>query len=312
MLIDKDLIKKIKSENSDFVINTAKVTDATKLATLMNRHYKRKFSADYFHWRYLDKNTRAQLFVLRKKSDIVGMSGVERRFLSSGESAGVTCDVLIDREFQGRGLLVLLEYAVEEFCRKQKMAVIVVFANETGMKSMIKAGNRKLAGTITMLEYDPSDINKLAKNKQFQEYRKQSDLVYFQSDPSYRYWRFVQNPWYQYNKIKAGKNKFAYTKLFVEPLHKTNFGDIVYYSCPDDESALRSLFIKTINSFPPSIKIITTWAVPHTLAYKVCHNLGFRDTDKQTFFCLKVLDSKVNYLYDFERWHLLESDSEVY
>ncbi len=57
---------------------------------------------------------------------------------------------------------------------------------------------------------------------------------------------------------------------------------------------------------------ITTWAMQDTSLRRVIEEMGFMESDYATYFNVKVLNPKYDYLYEFSRWRLRQSDAENY
>lgn len=312
MIVDEKIFAKFKKLNHDIDIVYASAKDDRYFAYLNNKYFARSLTPEYFHWRYFRKQD-CILFVAKKKNLVVGYAGIQIRTLSNSRLCGVTTDVLIDKEFRGRGILVLLEYAMEKYCRERSAIAMVVFANPIGKKAFERAGNWKITGTISILLHTPKQQNGNKKKNISSSAKNSNKRIYFQSSTEYRHWRFDLNPRYKYTKVQLDNRFFAYTKLFIDPKNPVKVGDIVDCNWSRIRlSTQKRLLVKTIASFPQDLDSVASWALPGTKFYQALTGIGFKKTDKETAFCVKVLNSRYKYLYNLDSWHIVQADSEVF
>jgi hypothetical protein len=119
---------------------------------------------------------------------------------------------------------------------------------------------------------------------------------------------------YTYFKVSLEEEKFAVVKTFVDPVSSVRYGDIVDVECcPHDREALARLAGKAIACLrSEGAAIITTWATPGSPVRSVVESLGFRECTHETYFGLKSLDRKHDYLRDFDKWYLQQADATNY
>lgn len=253
------------------------------------------------------------LFCAFAKGKLIGMYGLQKRLLNNGTKAGQAIDMLISQEFRGKGVFKqLADHAVQCF---QDVDLLCVFPNLHGKNAVEKSLGWKTVGKIDSMCVKPQSIIDVSEgHHEPWGFERDESLYRFVYDNSIRKWRFGEHSDYIYRYVSINEGDYAVTKIFIDPLNGHRFGDIVDYECENgNESNLMQLFLEVCYHFQEhSVHTITTWALPHTLLYKVLKAIGFSEISQERYFCVKVLNLQYTYLYDLANWHLVQSDTEIY
>jgi len=292
----------------DIFYRFAKKSDIPQLVDLMNAQYARKKNERYFLWQYFNSVQPTILTVALINQEVIGMFGLQKRKLNNGAVVGQAIDLLVSFRWRGKGIFKeLAEETIEYF---SDIDILCVLPNLNGKNACEKGLGWKTLGKINsmFLKNDAEKSTEIIKN-----HGPKKDLIKFDYNPKIRKWRFNQHPIYKYSKV-GNSNKFATVKVFKDPLTRQCYGDIVDFECDiNNESTLKDLFLEAILCLKKQgLKTITTWALPHTCLYKVIKSLGFIETPRERYFCLKVLNRKYKNLYDFSNWHLVQADAEIF
>ncbi|MBE9199403.1 MULTISPECIES: hypothetical protein [unclassified Nodularia (in: cyanobacteria)] len=301
--------------NDDLTFRKAEENDIEQLVTLMNSQYLRKKGKDYFLWQYFNSYHLTILICAFINDELIGMFGLQRRFLKNGIKVGQPIDLLIKSQWRGQGVFKQLYQETFRYCND--IDILCVLANFNGKQVSEKVIGCKTLAKIDSLCLDINDyqsqlkLSSLAKNLQIDN---NNYLYSFLYSPEIIYWRFESHPDYQYEKIFIDESNWTIIKIFQDPVTGHKYGDIVAINYQDDRvNNLIALLEKSIIEFQSKeAKTITLWAMPHTLLYKLLNDLKFQKLEQERYFCIKVINPDYNYLYDFLNWDLVQSDSEIY
>lgn len=299
-------------KNLDFRL--AKISDISQLTNLMNAQYDRQKGESYFLWQYFHTCQATVLMCAFLGVKTVGMFGLQKRRLHNGTNVGQAIDLLVVPECREKGLFFKLGERV--FKCFEDLDLLIVLPNLNGKNACEKSLKWKTLSRINSMSVHVKNLN-IIKDKQnsFSGNPKQGKLVFmFHYDEIIRNWRYNQHPEYQYDYITLDSDKFAITKIFIDPITGQHFGDIVDFECDlNNKTVLKELFLKaSLHLKEKGVESITTWAFPHTPLRQVVDSLGFVEMPIERYFCVKVLNPKYEYLYDFSRWHLVQADAEIY
>lgn len=310
-MITEQLLHRIRKINSDITIRSAEKTDAAAFINLMNSQYQRKKTEAYFHWQFMTSAVPVRLFVAYKGSELIACYGVQILRLTNGAYCGFAVDLLIAPVFRNRGLFALLEYEVSRFAATHECVALICLPNPDGMKAHKGLGTWQQVGIVQTLGLSLLADSAMSAHEGFCE---NEITVAFEKDARYQAWRFFQHPEYRYSLVNLNPDVFLITKIFTDPVTGSRYGDIVDFHCAtDNPELLLELFGNAIVQLnKESIESITTWALAHTPLYNVLLTLGFKNLLQERFFCIKVLNSAFEYLYDYTKWHLVQADSEIY
>jgi hypothetical protein len=290
----------------------ANISDAHQFADIMNSQYIRKKKPEYFYWQFICSYEPSVLMCAFEGSLMAGMFGLKVRKLSNGVVAGQAIDMLIAPKWRGKNLFCkLAEHAVQHF--DKKFDILCVFANVAGSHAVQRSLGWQLVGTIRMfcLKGDASISSCQSSDMPLQT---ETDRVYFEKNNDYRQWRFDKNPEYSYYTVRIDKTAGAWVKVFVDTLTGRKFGDIVDMQTNGiSRIGLHNILTAACKYLQSqNVEFITTWAMPETVLRSVAEPLGFKETNQERFFCIKILNPDCGYLNDFSAWHLVQADAEIF
>lgn len=311
------MLKRVKEINSQIRISLASQQDSNSFIEVFNKNYKIKKTNEYFQWQFFNSAFPTELIVAYHNDLFVGCYGLQFRKLSTPSDAicAVAIDLLISEEYRKRGIFILLEDYARERALLQNAVAITALSNVWGMKAHIAMPNWRLAGKVLTMELNRLNYSQEAGENDFKEidYFAQANLVYFESSFKEHIWRFEKNPIYKYKTFAIGNSTIT-VKIFRDLTTQIQYGDIVDYKLvKSDLRCLIELFLVAIEYLLGSgVAKITTWVLPHHPLRRIIENLGFIESAQERYFCVKVLQDRYSYLYDFTNWHLVEADSEIY
>lgn len=292
----------------------AEISDIPQLVDLMNREYLRKKRESYFLWQYFHSSYPTILMGAFFGAKLMGMFGLQKRKLQNGLNVGQAIDLLIASEWRKKGLFLKLgEKAFQCF---ENLDLLCVLPNLAGKNACEKSLKWKTLGKIHSMSLLSENLINIKDEKSIfsENVDRKNTFSMFYYDERIRNWRYDQHPEYHYDYIFLDSGEFAVTKIFIDPVEKWKSGDIVDIKCAlNDKKLLKELLIKAIYYLKKqNMEIITTWALPHTALHQVLESLGFSETPQERYFCMKVLKRQFEYLYDINRWHLVQADAEIY
>jgi len=301
--------------NDNLIFRKAEEKDIEQLVILMNSQYLRKKSKDYFLWQYFNSYYPTILICAFINDELIGMFGLQTRYLENGIKVGQAIDLLIKSQWRGQGVFKQLYQEILRYCND--IDILCVLANFNGKQVSEKVIGCKTLAKIDSLCLQINDyqsqlkLSCLAKNWQI---NKNSYLHSFLYSPEIIYWRFQSHPDYQYEKIFIDENNWTIIKIFQDSVTGHKYGDIVAINYQYDQvNNLITLLEKSISQLKhKEAKTITLWAMPHNLLYQIVNDLNFEKLEQERYFCIKVINPDYNYLYDFSNWDLVQSDSEIY
>lgn len=297
------------------VIDNASLEDHSSFVNLFNKQYNRKTKSSYFFWQFFESILPTRLLVARRNNAVVGFIGIQIKALNNNEKCGVIVDMLIDEPYRGIGIFDKLAKEIEKYAMSHNVVALVSFTNSIGMKALTRLPNWKNIGKVfTLQSVTGLSIDDNVESDKYTNKIQSNNLISFFKNEEYRQWRYDRNPNYSYTKISLKQDYFAIIKIFSDPITGQCFGDIVDFEGDmTDSKILKKLFTKASSQLKEQgIENITTWALPHTPLITIIRELGFKQTQQERYFCLKVLNKKYEYLSDFFRWHLVQADAEIF
>ena len=305
-------LEEVRDLNKDLVIRGANPGDASHFVDLVNKQYLRKKDEKFFHWMFIRNHVPTKLITICERDKPIAFYGVLVLKLNNGLNCSLSVEIIIESEHRGRRLFLLLEDEAFKFANEHEAVAMTVFPNYNGMKAHDKIKEWKTISKIDTLIFNCRDNLILRESSKLQD--NQSELTFFKKDNNYRKWRFDESPVYKYDRIELEDNIFSITKIFEDPENKTRYGDIVDFECElNNINQLKELFTRSCDYLSgQKVDFITSWALPHTLLYRILISMGFVSTAQERYFCIRVLDPHYDYLSDIKNWHFVESDSEVY
>lgn len=298
------------------------IGEGDQFVSFMNRIYTRKKTTEYFKWQFFDSPLQSVLMGAFLKGNLIGCFGLQRRKLNNDLIAGQAIDLIVDEEFRGQGVFSKLgEAAVNYF--GDSLDFCFSLPNASGRKALEKSLGYKTTMAIRTLMLtrgkvksnpDSARIITVWDNLGIEDNKKaQSKSLYFVRNREELKWRFGDNPDYSYSMINVDRDTFAIVKVFVEPVTREHFGDIVDFgSKVEDASLLENLFCSVANYLgEKAVKEVTSWPSSSNLV-RILDRIGFVQTSQERYFCINVFQSGHEYLYDPLNWLLVEADAEIY
>lgn len=287
----------------------AEEKDVNDLVDLINNQYNRKYIPEYFRWQYFySAYPSALMCAFDKDEKPIGMFGVQKRELNNGAIVLQAIDLLLKKEYRGKGIFKILgEKALNYF---EGVDLYCVLPNFNGKNSIEKSFGWQ---TITKINEMVLTVSPGSKGNNIELNEKiilSKNFVGFNNNNDIRNWRYVKHPIYKYRIFETG-NDIVVTKLFIDPVSKQKYGDIVEYHYSTEN--FNSLFREALQDFyEKKVELISLWALPHTCLYPVFKNNGFDEIERERYFCVKINNPKYDYLYDIINWNLNQSDAEIY
>ena len=129
------------------------------------------------------------------------------------------------------------------------------------------------------------------------------DTVMFLADEEFRRWRFATHHRYSYEVVFMDTGEFAVINKYYNVETDVRYGDIVDFESKElEENRLMKLFYCASAGLREDVDDLTIQAVPNTLLSKVAKKMGFVDSNVKHHFCIKVKESKNDYLYYPSNW----------
>jgi GNAT superfamily N-acetyltransferase len=306
----RDLIPRIKELNDTIVIRTADLNDGPGFVQLFNTYYKRKTSLEYFKWQFISSPYESKLFAAFDGTRLVGFYGIKLYPLTNGLLTGFAIDFLIDESCRKKGIGYLLEAEVEDFCRIRNVSVLTALPNGSGNAAFKAFGWQSVSKIDTLVKGLPIATGMI--DPVDKAYSEEGHYIEYAKSKEFREWRYNAHPAYKYEYVTVDKDNFAVAKLFANPFDKKNYQDIVEISYSSPENLAKILEKVFREATDKNVDSITIWALPHTTLFRSLVQQGFTSLPQERFFCMKMLDEKMEPLYDLKKWNLAEIDAEIY
>lgn len=287
----------------------AEEKDIDGLVTLMNNHYARKYNAEYFKWQIFNSIYQSVLICAFNEDNIpVATIGAQKKSLSNGAIVLQPLDLLIQKEYRGRGIFRILYQSIVDYYID--FDIELGFANGNGVVSFDRFFEWKTIEKVDELILPVNKDFKLDNINLNQEILIENNCIRYTYNDEIRNWRFLDNPLYKY-KIFKNENNTVVVKVFADPVSKKKYGDIVESSYCN--SKILELFQEAIEYLiMQNIDFISTWALKHTFLYNIFKSIGFVEEKRERYFCGKVINKKYDFLLDAKNWELFQADAEIY
>jgi len=287
----------------------AEEKDIDGLVNLMNNHYARKYNAEYFKWQIFNSKYQSVLMCAFNEDDKpVATIGGQKKSLSNGAVILQPLDLLIQKEYRGRGIFRILYQSIVDYYKD--FDIELGFANGNGVVSFDRFFEWKTIVKVDELILPVNKDFKLKSIKLNQEILIENNCVRYTYNDEIRNWRFLENPLYKY-KIFKKDNNIIVVKVFTDPVSNKKYGDIVETSYENSkilellQEAIEYLILQNIN-------FISTWALKHTSLYNIFKSIGFVEEKRERYFCGKVVKKEYDFLNDAKSWELFQADAEIY
>jgi hypothetical protein len=311
----------IPEMGSQSIIREAVRADIPQIIALANSLYDYRRDERFFIWQCFDNINPAILVVAEENRQIVGMFGIQKVMTSTGFSGGQISWINIAEHKRGSGLFHRMgHYARSRF---PELDFIFIFSNHAAVKACEKSLGMNFIGRLNRLILnDPTcDAPVAGRWEQITADMEMHVPVYhkgyhyFSRDKLYRFWRYAKNPLYQYYNLTTDTGETVIFKLFEQDDPAVPIiGDIVDFECDlSNVIKLKHLFqTMCFHLGQIGAKVITTWAVSGTPLKSVLEEMGFAESNHNSFFGINVLREAASDLYHFDRWHLVQSDATNY
>ena len=298
-------------ESHQIAFRPVKEGELSQAAGLMNAEYARKKNEQYFRWQYSESYYPTVLFGSFEGDTLIGMFGLQKKLLSNGAAAGQALDLLMVPPWRGKG--VFRKLAARALSHFTGLDLYCVFPNAAGKRACEKSLGWLTVAKINSLTVSRSQftMNNLPPLSQT---TLQTPLTRFSHSDQFHHWRFDRNAEYAYQYVRHSSHAYAVTKLFVDPVQGTKYGDIVDMEYGDnDSSTAQKLYIRACESlFMQGVDVITTWALPHTLLYHVAQSVGFAVRPRERYFCTQILNDRYRPFSNITNWCFMQADCEIY
>jgi hypothetical protein len=305
--------------NHQIIYRPATKNDIQNIRALMNSVWLPPKTFEYFLWLVFDSPIPAVIICAYCKDKMVGMFILHKRKLSNGAKYGWASGLLIDKDFRGKGIFSILgKMANAAF---PDLDALFSIPNVSGKHALKRSLNLKTLGKVATLVLP--DLNHIVKSEgtifepvttetQFENLiQTDNEVIMFDHNPSYRLWRYGTHKMRNFSKVYLKSGEYIVTTIYKDPNAPVIYGDIVDVECPlDNIVKIEELIINAAwHLKSKGAQQITIWANPHSKIYASACNMGFKQDHQNRFFCGKVINPEYDYLYDFTRWHLIQSDA---
>lgn len=311
-------MNKMESDTTVRIANLNDIEGIVELQKHVYPHYKR--DKPFFTWQCFEGINPSVLIVAQQENSIVGMCGIQKIKTTINLCGGQLSWIVVDEQKRRNGF----------FAKMGKLALecmpgldfIFIFANKEAVPPCEKAFGLKFIGNLYQLvstnsyldvyaEYymEPINIKTEFNNNSFCE-----KTITFSRTECYRRWRYANSTVYKYFKVSILSGEYAIIKLFNEKQSSQITGDIVDFDCNvQDILKLHSLFYAASAELRKmGATIISTLAVPGSKLRCLLGEMGFAESDHGASFGINVFNQKYNHLYNFNSWHLVQSDASNY
>jgi hypothetical protein len=305
-----EILSRVKDLNKNIFIRKAELSDANSFVELFNLNYKRKTNSEYFLWQFFKSPFNSALFLAFEDRELIGFHGVKIYDVLTVGKVGFAIDFLIHEKARKKGVAILLDQYIRDFCFSNNTTIITALPNQFGNAAFKALGYNTLA-KIDTLVLDISLNNRISVNN-VTENKITDSFIRFEKKNKYLEWRFHENPMYSYDFLSLNDHCFLYMKIFINPENNESCGDIVHIKSDSTISTITLINLCIQKLKERGINSLTIWAVPHSNLFKNILDLGFKIEQNQRYFCLRTENDELFSKLDFLKWYLEESDAEIY
>lgn len=329
MRIISNINKKADLLTKDIKIQKLRKSSADDFVKLFNKTYKRKIDRKYVFWRAFSENSGNFFFEARQNDKLAGIFGLQLNNTSGKKySLCLLVDWIISEDFRNIGLILkFLEFAVS-FCRKRKVDAVYLFPNDKFYNILMHLGRWKPVDSVYTYIYKqklkktpPRDsimqeIKGEAGARMYNSYNSLKNILFKKADTlrveKEAQWRYLKNPWHLYKFASDRKNLLVY-KIFISPGDKKKYVDIVDFMCNRQDKENLTIFFKDAAAYLKKLKTdyISIWATSNSLLAHILPLFDFQAVTKR-YFMMRLLNLKSSDLLKSEKWHIAQSDSEMF
>lgn len=304
------------------LIRKAVHQDIPDVMKMDNRIYNYNRTKEFYIWQFFENINPVEVVVAEDEGRVVGTFGIQTRKLSKKNiCCGQISWINIEEQYRGTGLFA--ELSKNMISKTQELDALFVFSNIGATKACQKNLGIDFIGKIDRLVIaDNKDVmtessficEEIDKNTALESYSQPFEGARFDHNSAFRTWRFSNSPLYRYHKVSIDSGEYAIIKLFQDYSSDRRWGDIVDFECDlNDTERLDRLFRISVGIlFKENVYGVTTWANPFSQLCNVLKKIGFEQSGHKSFFGLNVLNSSMDFLYDFKLWHIVQSDTTNY
>lgn len=306
---------------TDIKVRIANHDDIEGIVELQKYIYPdHKRDRPFFTWQCFENDNPSILIVAQEDASIIGMLGIQKIPVTGIIYGGQLSWIVVAEHRRGRGLFANMGRLALD-CMPD-LDLLFIFANKAAIYPCEKTFGMNFIGNMEQLisRYSSSDIyteSSVAPINITTTFNSisccEGTITFLRTEP-YRRWRYAKSTVYRYFKVSIPSGEYAIIKLFDKRGSEQIIGDIVDYECnSSDISRLHRLFQAALFELRKmGATSVTTWGVPGSQLRLMLGEMGFVQSDHSSSFGIKIFNHKHNYLSDFSRWHLVQSDASNY
>ncbi|WP_022668270.1 GNAT family N-acetyltransferase [Desulfospira joergensenii] len=302
-----------------FVYRELTPHDLLSIVHLAHSIYRIKRSEKFIDWQCFKNIFPSVAFGCFSGDELIGMFGIQKRFLPGGFKVGQLSWINISPEWRNLGHMKRLgQMAISYF---NDLDLICVFANKNAWEPCLFSFDMKAVGVLKSLELDlekwdcalyPGYSHPVTATSKFIDFDNKKAV--FKKDKKFRDWRYVKSPVNEYSSITLDTGEFLIYKLYRDPITNQCSGDLVEFGYSEGSSKKINTLLRLANSEIKNANGSKSnlWAVPGTGLRAGAEKAGFTETGSECFFLIKVFSEKLSHLYDLSQWELAQCDATNY
>jgi len=306
-------------DTNQIIFRKATQKDIPQIMSLINTKWANYNSENHYTWMLFNAAIPVVTTGAFYKDKLIGMFTLHKRKLSNGYECGLASGLIIDDQWKGKGYFPILgNMAISTF---KDLDLVCSLPNIIGKSALERSLEFKTVGKISTMILDsleePKGIDEevsyapVTMETQFTRMEKDNSYFMFETNHSYRLWRFALHSLYKYYVITFSSNEFVIVKVFKNSETGINYGDILDFECSlTNTERLKKIILSScwVLQQKMGADLVTIWTNPNSLLCKVTKELGFTEADHNPFFCVRVLNSMLEHLYDYSSWHIVRAD----
>ena len=301
------------------IIREAKKTDINGIKIFLDKLYEYKFNNLYYDWQLFNNPNTLKIYLCSDNKKIVGLFGLQLRTINNKIKCGQISWINIHQNYRGQGIFDKLYKSIIPYT--SKLDILFIFANKSAIIPCEKIIGLKFIGELDRLLINPEvaedkncnyNLDRIVELNKYPNLYKGEAHYSFDQDQKYFTWRYKDNPVNNYYLVSTAMNRYSIIKTL--DIDNKIIGDIVDYNCSNDAMLHYKKLIKsTIHALSSlDAKTIITWGISSSKYRESLIECGFIPTKHASYFGIKVLNSKYDYLYKFDNWNLVMSDATNY
>jgi hypothetical protein len=288
---------------------------------LIGAIYENKRPAGYFIWQLFENVFPTVCFGAFAGETLVGMFGIQKRPVTTGQIAGQIISMNIHPKWSGKGLLKKISDPALSFF--SDLDLICIFThNIKSVKPCEASLGLFFPDPIGAMEMDTAGLTVKAdltvEDVTIDTTFPAVSVIHgsnigLAATREFRLWRFAKTPVYRYRKVMLSEDAFAIVKTIQIPGGAGSYGDIVDFECQTDNAdAIKKLMAGVIGHLVQcGASKIATWAMPGSCLRSVLGGLGFSPGFKSYFGFRMLREDKARFK-SLDAWHLRQADAPKY